>query len=92
MEELDTLNKGTNERVTKLTNDLSEINDKLEEMKESFESKDSGLNDTSPLVRVKAALQNIKSEINAFDLRLGKQPYIAWLSSSSITYEYPTPS
>lgn len=71
MEELDGLNKATNERVTKLTNDLSEINDKLEELKESFESKDSGINDTSPLVRVKAALQNIKSEINAFDLRLG---------------------
>jgi hypothetical protein len=43
----------------------------LDELKESFESKDSGISDTSPLVRIKAALQNIKSEINAFDLRLG---------------------
>ena len=71
MEEFDKVNRSTNDRVTKLTNDLSEINDKLDELKESFESKDSGINDTSPLVRVKAALQHIKSEISAFDLRLG---------------------
>ena len=40
-------------------------------IKESFESKDSGIHDTSPLVRMKAALQQIKSEACAFDLRIG---------------------
>jgi estrogen-related receptor beta like 1 len=40
-------------------------------LKESFESKDSGLHDTSPLVNIKAALQQIKMEIHAFDMRIG---------------------
>ena len=40
-------------------------------MKESFDSKDSGIHDTSPLVRIKDALQQIKNESNNFDLRIG---------------------
>lgn len=61
----------TNETVVKLTNDLAEVTDRLEELKESFDSRDSGMHDTSPLVRIKAALQQIKSEIHEFDMRLG---------------------
>ena len=71
---LDGLESGsssTNDKVSKMTNDLAEITDKLEEMKESFESKDSGIHDTSPLVRMKTALQQIKTEACAFDLRIG---------------------
>ena len=60
-----------NERVAKLTNELAEVSEKLDDMKESLESKDSGIHDTSPLVRMKAALQQIKSEACAFDLRIG---------------------
>ena len=71
MEELERKSGGTNEKVAKLTNELAELTEKLDDMKESFESKDSGMNDTSPLVRIKAALQQIKSEISAFDLRIG---------------------
>lgn len=61
----------TNEGVAKLTNELAEVTEKLEDIKESFESKDSGNHDTSPLVRMKAALQQIKAEACAFDLRIG---------------------
>lgn len=57
--------------MTKLTNDLAEISDKLEELKESFESKDNGLNDTSPLVKIKSALQQLKDEIHNFDMQIG---------------------
>lgn len=57
--------------MTKLTNELAEVTEKLEDLKESFESKDSGLHDTSPLVKIKAALQQIKSDIYGFDLRIG---------------------
>ncbi len=64
-------NTTANESVIKLTNDLAEITERLEELKESFESKDNGMNDTSPLVRMKGALQQIKSEIYAFELRIG---------------------
>jgi hypothetical protein len=47
------------------------VTEKLDDIKESFESKDSGIHDTSPLVRMKAALQQIKAEACAFDLRIG---------------------
>lgn len=68
---LDGKSAGTSERVGRLTSELAELADKLEEMKESFESRDSGAQDTSPLVRIKAALQQIKGEIQSFDLRIG---------------------
>jgi estrogen-related receptor beta like 1 len=71
LEDLQKKGSTTNEAVAKLTNELAEVTEKLDELKESFESKDSGINDTSPLVRMKAALQQIKSEIHAFDLRIG---------------------
>lgn len=71
LEELEKGRDGTNEKVSKLTNDLAELTDKLDEIKESFESKDSGMHDQSPLVRMKAALQQIKNESYAFDLRIG---------------------
>ena len=71
LEGLESSSSSTNEKVVKLTNDLAEVTDRLEELKENFDSRDSGMHDTSPLVRIKAALQQIKSEIHEFDLRLG---------------------
>ncbi|CAE7611177.1 ift57, partial [Symbiodinium microadriaticum] len=71
LEELENKSTGTNESVAKLTNELSEVSERLDELKESFESRDSGMNDTSPLVRIKAALQQIKAEVHEFDLRIG---------------------
>lgn len=50
---------------------MAEISEKLEELKESFESKDNGLNDTSPLVKIKGALQQLKDEIHNFDMQIG---------------------
>jgi estrogen-related receptor beta like 1 len=57
--------------MAELTTQLSELSERLDDLKETLESKDSGINDTSPMVRIKAALQQIKSEIHAFDLRIG---------------------
>lgn len=71
LEELEKRSSTANESVVKLTNDLAEITERLEEIKESFESKDSGMNDTSPLVRMKGALQQIKKEIYDYELRIG---------------------
>ena len=71
---LDALEKSrevTNEKVSKLTNELAELTERLDEIKESFDSKDSNMHDQSPLVRMKAALQQIKNEAYAFDLRIG---------------------
>jgi len=71
LEELETRTGSSHEAVAKLTNELAELTEKLEELKESFESRDSGLHDTSPLVKIKAALQQIKKEIHFFDMRIG---------------------
>jgi estrogen-related receptor beta like 1 len=71
LEELEKRTGTAHETVTKLTNDLSELSERLDDLKESFESRDSGLNDTSPLVKIKSALQQIKSEIHFFDMRIG---------------------
>lgn len=54
-----------------MTSDLAELTERLDELKESFDSKDSGLHDTSPLVKIKAALQQVKAEIHSFDMRIG---------------------
>lgn len=71
LEELEGKSSGTNERVSKLTGELTELTERMDDLKENFDSKDSGIHDTSPLVRIKAALQHIKEECQAFDLRIG---------------------
>lgn len=71
LEELEKVTGGNNEKIMKLTSEMGEITERLEELKETVDSKDSGISDTSPLVRIKAALQQLKNEINAFDLRSG---------------------
>jgi len=71
VEELEQVSMKSNERLSVLNNTYTELNDKFDELKELIDSKDSGINDTSPLVRIKAALQQIKSEISVFDLRIG---------------------
>ncbi len=71
LEDLDAKGSTAHETVARLTGDLSELSERLDELKESFESKDSGLHDTSPLVKIKAALQQVKAEIHAFDMRIG---------------------
>jgi chromosome segregation ATPase len=61
----------TNDSLRTLSVDLASVTEKLDDYKDSAEAKDSGNNDTSPLVRVKAALHQIKSEIMNFDLKIG---------------------
>jgi uncharacterized coiled-coil DUF342 family protein len=75
-----------NEVVTKYTNELAEISEKLDDMKDTFNSKDSGMHDTSPLVRIKASLQQIKSEVNEFDLRIGTATTITHTLTHSLTH------
>lgn len=68
---LESTSSSANEKMAKMTNELAEITEKLDDLKENFDNKDSGIHDTSPLVRMKAALQQIKAESFAFDLRIG---------------------
>ena len=85
LEGLESKSGKTNDTVAKLTNELAELSEKLDDLKESFESKDSGINDTSPLVRIKAALQQIKSEACAFDLRIGVVSHSLLAARVSVT-------
>ena len=71
MEILEKKSGKSQEKLTALNSEISELNDKLDELKEACESKDSGVNDQSPLVRIKAALQQMKSEISSFEMRIG---------------------
>ena len=71
LEGLEQKSTAAHESVAKLTNELAEVTEKLDDLKESFESKDSGLHDTSPLVKIKAGLQQIKGDIHSFDMRIG---------------------
>jgi estrogen-related receptor beta like 1 len=57
--------------VTNLTNDLSAVAEQLDEIKGNMDSRGSSMTDTSPLVKIKTALQEIKVEINTFELRIG---------------------
>jgi estrogen-related receptor beta like 1 len=85
LEELEKKTTGNNEKISKLTNELTELSEKLDELKETVDPKDSSAADTSPLVRIKAALQQIKSEINAFDLRTGVVSHILLQARVSTT-------
>ncbi len=64
-------NKNLNENLNTCTNELSDITEKLNEIKDIHDSQDNSNSDTSPLVKIKAALQQIKSEIQNYELRIG---------------------
>jgi len=63
--------RGSSENVAHLTNKMSTIQDQLDELKSEMNSRESSATDTSPLVSIKHALQNIKGEVREFDLRIG---------------------
>ncbi|CAM9462017.1 unnamed protein product [Sphacelaria rigidula] len=61
----------TSGSVGELTEALSSLSDELEELKEKMDTKGDAMNEASPLVSIKQALQQIKVEIKTFDLRIG---------------------
>ena len=54
LEMLEKKSGGSHEQVAKLASELADITERLEDLKESFDSRDSGMNDTSPLVKMKS--------------------------------------
>ncbi|CAM9690841.1 unnamed protein product [Scytosiphon promiscuus] len=57
--------------VGDLTESLSALSDELQDLKDKMDSKGDAMNEASPLVSIKQALQQIKAEIKTFDLRIG---------------------
>jgi hypothetical protein len=58
-------------RVTGLSNELAAVSEALEDVKAQMEERGSSMTDTSPLIRIKAALSNLRGEIKTLDLQLG---------------------
>jgi estrogen-related receptor beta like 1 len=61
----------TRENVGTLTNQLSNIQEQLDDMKKDMSTRESSATDTSPLVNIKQALTKIRSDVQQFDLRIG---------------------
>eukprot|EP00638_Chattonella_subsalsa_P005158 CAMPEP_0117753962 /NCGR_PEP_ID=MMETSP0947-20121206/12551_1 /TAXON_ID=44440 /ORGANISM="Chattonella subsalsa, Strain CCMP2191" /LENGTH=418 /DNA_ID=CAMNT_0005572971 /DNA_START=148 /DNA_END=1404 /DNA_ORIENTATION=+ len=71
MKEIEEKYQAVSENVSSLTNDLQDLSDQLNDIKSITDNHGQSMTDTSPLVKIKAALQNIKVEIKNFDIRLG---------------------
>jgi estrogen-related receptor beta like 1 len=61
----------TRQNVGNLTNQLSSIQEQLDDMKQDMSTRESSATDTSPLVNIKHALTSIRSDVQQFDLRIG---------------------
>jgi intraflagellar transport protein 57 len=59
------------EKVSDFTNELQDISDQLEEIKSTMDERGSSMTDTSPLVRIKKSLKQLKEEIQEMELRMG---------------------
>lgn len=57
--------------VNKFSTELAAISDVLENVKQNIEEKGNSVTDTSPLIKVKAALSSIRSECRSLDLQIG---------------------
>jgi len=57
--------------VNNLTNELSSATERLDEIKDTMDSRGNSMTDTSPLVQIKQALASLRGEIKTFELRIG---------------------
>lgn len=58
-------------RVGELTSELANINEALEEAAGAMNEKGSSMTDTSPLIKIKAALSALRNEVKLMDLHVG---------------------
>jgi serine/threonine protein kinase len=63
--------KNVQDRVSKLSNELEGINAALEEVKGELEEKGASLSDSSPLIRARAALLDLRAESKLLDRSIG---------------------
>jgi len=57
--------------LNELTNQLSQVSDELAGVKGRMDERGANMTDTSPLIKIKSALQRIKEERKAMDIRIG---------------------
>eukprot|EP01007_Sphenomonas_quadrangularis_P002505 NODE_403_length_1531_cov_146.529690_g296_i0.p1 GENE.NODE_403_length_1531_cov_146.529690_g296_i0~~NODE_403_length_1531_cov_146.529690_g296_i0.p1 ORF type:complete len:451 (+),score=136.15 NODE_403_length_1531_cov_146.529690_g296_i0:96-1448(+) len=63
--------KVTSESVNHLASELNQITDMLENVKAEIQSREEAMTDTSPVVKIKEAMQRIRHEIKQMELRIG---------------------
>ncbi|VDP85982.1 unnamed protein product [Echinostoma caproni] len=62
--------------ITERSRVLAEIGEELERVKDEMDERGSSMTDGSPVVRIKQAIQKLKSEITAMDIRTGVLEHI----------------
>lgn len=71
LDEITTEYQGNSQQVSELTNELATVTDSLDEVKSQMEDRGSSMTDTSPLVKIRQALVNLRAEIKTMELRIG---------------------
>jgi len=59
------------EAVNNLTNNLSTISEELDDVKNQMDDRGNSMTDTSPVVKMKKAVSQVKSDTKQMDLRIG---------------------
>merc|ERR1711935_545921 len=76
------------EAVNNLTNNLSGISEELDDVKNQMDDRGNSMTDTSPVVRLKKAVTQVKSDTKQMDLRIGVVQHVlqhSKLSGNAIT-------
>ena len=68
--DLDKQYQTMNATVGKLTGDLNGLNEKLGEVKSSMEKQGNSMTDTSPLVKIKGAVQTLNEECAEMEMQI----------------------
>jgi len=61
----------TTENVAELTSELGHISEELEQVKQTMADREDNIGDTKPLVRIKAAISKLKTELKAMEVKIG---------------------
>ena len=59
------------EGINSLSNDLKRVNDQLARVKEKMDQRGQSMTDTSPLIKMKAALAKLRTEAKQLEIRIG---------------------
>jgi estrogen-related receptor beta like 1 len=59
------------EAIAELTNALQQVSDELASIKGRMDERGNSMTDTSPLIKIKSALQRLKEERKAMEIRIG---------------------
>merc|ERR1711959_859477 len=71
------------EAVNNLTNNLSTISEELDDVKNRMDDRGNSMTDTSPVVKMKKALSQVKSDTKQMDLRIGVVQHVLLHSKMS---------